>query len=55
MTYATGLHERMTVADINDLDLSYTPPRGSSWDAVQHAAQAWEAQFATRRPARALR
>jgi hypothetical protein len=32
----------MTVDAINDLDLSYTPPLGSPWDAVQHAAQGWE-------------
>ena len=25
----------------SDLDLSYTPPLGSPWDAVQMAAQAW--------------
>jgi hypothetical protein len=25
----------------NDLDLSYTPPLGSPWDAVQAGAQAW--------------
>ncbi|WP_218938441.1 hypothetical protein [Modestobacter altitudinis] len=24
-----------------DLDLAYTPPLGSPWDAVQIAAQAW--------------
>jgi hypothetical protein len=32
----------MTVAEMSDLDLSYTPPLGSPWDAVQMAAQAWE-------------
>jgi hypothetical protein len=26
---------------VSDLDLSYTPPLGSPWDAVQMAAQAW--------------
>ena len=31
----------MTVEQISDLDLSYTPPLGSPWDAVQTAAQAW--------------
>ncbi|MGN9907800.1 FAD-dependent oxidoreductase [Phytohabitans sp. LJ34] len=39
--YATALHHRMTVDDIADLDLSYTPPLGSPWDAVQMAAQTW--------------
>lgn len=41
-TYATALHHGMTVAALSDLDLSYTPPLGSSWDAVQMASQAWE-------------
>jgi hypothetical protein len=34
----------MTVDGLNDLDLSYTPPFGSPWDAVQMAAQAWTRQ-----------
>lgn len=42
VTYATALHHGMTVAGMSDLDLSYTPPLGSPWDAVQMAAQAWE-------------
>lgn len=41
-TYATSLHHGMTVAAMSDLDLSYTPPLGSPWDAVQVATQAWE-------------
>lgn len=32
----------MTVDAISDLDLSYTPPLGSPWDALQHGAQAWQ-------------
>jgi NADPH-dependent 2,4-dienoyl-CoA reductase/sulfur reductase-like enzyme len=40
-TYATALHHGMTVDRLSDLDLSYTPPLGSPWDAVQAAAQAW--------------
>lgn len=40
-TYATALFHEMTVKAINELDLSYTPPLGSPWDAVQMAAQAW--------------
>lgn len=43
-TYATALHHEMTVAQMSDLDLSYTPPLGSPWDAVQMAAQEWERQ-----------
>jgi hypothetical protein len=31
----------MTVNGLNDLDLSYTPPLGSPWDAIQMGAQAW--------------
>ncbi|MDF2917245.1 MAG: CoA-disulfide reductase [Microbacterium sp.] len=41
-TYATALHHGMTVNAMSDLDLSYTPPLGSPWDAVQVATQAWE-------------
>ncbi|WP_432838876.1 hypothetical protein [Dactylosporangium sp. CA-092794] len=40
-TYATAISYDATVADITDLDLSYTPPLGSPWDAVQIAATAW--------------
>ncbi|MEV4274001.1 FAD-dependent oxidoreductase [Micromonospora aurantiaca (nom. illeg.)] len=39
--YAGALHHRMTVDALTDLDLSYTPPLGSPWDAVQTAAQRW--------------
>ncbi len=39
--YATALFHGMKVEGLNDLDLSYTPPLGSPWDAVQMAAQAW--------------
>jgi hypothetical protein len=31
----------MTVDAMGELDLSYTPPLGSPWDAVQMGAQAW--------------
>lgn len=31
----------MTVDEVSDLDLSYTPPLGSPWDAVQMATQTW--------------
>ncbi|GAB2883113.1 FAD-dependent oxidoreductase [Streptomyces deserti] len=40
-TYATAIFHGMAVDDISELDLSYTPPLGSPWDAVQVAAQAW--------------
>ncbi|SMH51020.1 NADPH-dependent 2,4-dienoyl-CoA reductase, sulfur reductase [Rathayibacter oskolensis] len=40
-TYATALFAGLTVEQISDLDLSYTPPLGSPWDAVQIATQTW--------------
>ncbi|MBO9578015.1 MAG: FAD-dependent oxidoreductase [Microbacteriaceae bacterium] len=49
-TFATALHAGFSIEQLSDLDLSYTPPLGSPWDAVQVAAQAWAAQ----RRARAL-
>jgi NADPH-dependent 2,4-dienoyl-CoA reductase/sulfur reductase-like enzyme len=45
---ATAIFHGMTVDAVSDLDLSYTPPLGSPWDAVQMGAQAWTR--ATRRP-----
>jgi NADPH-dependent 2,4-dienoyl-CoA reductase/sulfur reductase-like enzyme len=41
---ATAIYNGMTVDAISDLDLSYTPPLGSPWDAVQAGAQAWTRQ-----------
>jgi len=38
---AAAIFNHMTVEAISDLDLSYTPPLGSPWDAVQAGAQAW--------------
>jgi hypothetical protein len=38
---ATAIFNEMTVDAISDLDLSYTPPLGSPWDAMQAGAQAW--------------
>lgn len=46
-TYATALFAGLTVEQISDLDLSYTPPLGSPWDAVQTAAQAWSREHVT--------
>lgn len=31
----------LSVDDLADLDLSYTPPLSTPWDAVQLAAQSW--------------
>jgi NADPH-dependent 2,4-dienoyl-CoA reductase/sulfur reductase-like enzyme len=39
---ATAIFNNMTVHEISDLDLSYTPPLGSPWEAVQMGAQAWD-------------
>ena len=39
---ATAIHNGMTVDEMSDLDLAYTPPLGSPWDTIQVGAQAWE-------------
>ena len=38
---ATAIFSNMTVDAVSDLDLSYTPPLGSPWEAVQMGTQAW--------------
>ena len=38
---ATAIYNNMTIDAVSDLDLSYTPPLGSPWEAVQMGAQAW--------------
>ena len=38
---ATAIFNHMAVDGLSDLDLSYTPPLGSPWEAVQMGAQAW--------------
>ncbi len=38
---ATAILHGMTIDALNDLDLSYAPPFGSPWDALQVGAQAW--------------
>ncbi|MDQ0371776.1 FAD-dependent oxidoreductase [Cellulomonas humilata] len=40
-TFATALFHEMSVDSISQLDLSYTPPLGSPWDAIQIATQDW--------------
>jgi NADPH-dependent 2,4-dienoyl-CoA reductase/sulfur reductase-like enzyme len=40
-TAATAIYHGMNIDAISDLDLSYTPPLGSPWDAIQIGAQAW--------------
>ncbi|MBW4626518.1 MAG: FAD-dependent oxidoreductase [Brasilonema octagenarum HA4186-MV1] len=39
--FATALFHGMKVDELNELDLSYTPPLSSPWDPVQMSAQAW--------------
>lgn len=39
---ATAIFNQMTVDALSDLDLSYTPPLGAPWDALQAGAQAWQ-------------
>ncbi len=39
--FAIALFHGMRVDELNDLDLSYTPPVSSPWDPVQMAAQEW--------------
>ena len=39
--FAMALYHQMTVAQCLEVDLSYTPPLGSPWDAVQMAADNW--------------
>ena len=38
---AAAIFHGMTVDDMSELDLSYTPPLGSPWDAIQMGAQVW--------------
>jgi hypothetical protein len=39
--FASALYHDMRIEQLNDLDLSYTPPLSSPWDPVQLGAQAW--------------
>jgi NADPH-dependent 2,4-dienoyl-CoA reductase/sulfur reductase-like enzyme len=45
---AAAIFHGMCVDAVSDLDLSYTPPLGSPWDAVQIGTQAWTRQLPTR-------
>ena len=45
---ATAIFHSMTVDEMSDLDLSYTPPLGSPWDAIQMGAQYWVRSLATK-------
>jgi NADPH-dependent 2,4-dienoyl-CoA reductase/sulfur reductase-like enzyme len=39
---AAAIHSGLPVDAVSDLDLTYTPPLGTPWDALQAGAQAWE-------------
>jgi NADPH-dependent 2,4-dienoyl-CoA reductase/sulfur reductase-like enzyme len=41
---AAAIFHGMTVDAVSDLDLSYAPPLGSPWEAIQVGAQAWARQ-----------
>jgi NADPH-dependent 2,4-dienoyl-CoA reductase/sulfur reductase-like enzyme len=41
---ATAIFHSMTIDGLSDLDLSYTPPLGSPWEAIQMGAHAWVRQ-----------
>lgn len=43
--FATALYHGMNIADIESLDLSYTPPLSSPYDPVQMSTQAWCKQY----------
>jgi NADPH-dependent 2,4-dienoyl-CoA reductase/sulfur reductase-like enzyme len=45
--FATAIFHQMRVENLNDLDLSYTPPLSSPWDPVQQSAQEWMRHQAT--------
>ena len=49
---ATAIFNELTVEQLSELDLSYTPPLGSPWDAIQIGAQEWSrhARRSTTRP-----
>jgi NADPH-dependent 2,4-dienoyl-CoA reductase/sulfur reductase-like enzyme len=50
---AGALFHHMTVEGLSDLDLSYTPPFGSPWDAVQVGAPTWTRQVRDGQPTQA--
>ena len=49
-TPATAIFNGMTIDAISDLDLSYTPPLGSPWEALQQGAQAWQRELSLAEP-----
>ncbi len=39
---ATAIFAGLTIPQLSDLDLSYTPPLAAPWDAIQATAQHWQ-------------
>jgi NADPH-dependent 2,4-dienoyl-CoA reductase/sulfur reductase-like enzyme len=39
--FAMAIHNGLSIGELPEIDLSYTPPLGSPWDAVQMAALEW--------------
>jgi NADPH-dependent 2,4-dienoyl-CoA reductase/sulfur reductase-like enzyme len=39
--FASAIYNSMRIDELNDLDLSYTPPLSSPWDPIQMSAQVW--------------
>lgn len=39
---ATAIFTGLTIPQLSDLDLAYTPPLAAPWDAIQATAQHWE-------------
>jgi hypothetical protein len=48
-TAAAAFHAGMPLDELNNLDLSYSPPLGSPWDPLQQAAQQWRLRVGERR------
>lgn len=44
---ATAIFAGLTLSQVSDLDLAYTPPLAAPWDAIQQAAQHWVKHAAT--------
>ena len=52
---ATAIFHGMTADAVSDLDLSYTPPLGSPWEAIQAGAQAWVSRSPVIAPSKSRR
>lgn len=39
--FAAAIYSDLRIEDLNDIDLSYTPPLSSPWDPIQISAQEW--------------